>query len=68
MKQLASKAYSPTMKKEATCSSDTPANLQRTTQRYIPEDRNLNFELLFTDLAPLQKKKIFERKIVSVKA
>jgi hypothetical protein len=44
MKQLASKAYSPTMKNEAKCSFDTLADLQWTTQRYVPEGRNLNFE------------------------
>jgi hypothetical protein len=30
-------AYSPTLKMEATCSSETSVDFQRTTRRYIPE-------------------------------
>jgi hypothetical protein len=35
-------AYSSTLKMEATCSSETSEDFQRTTRRYIPEDRTLN--------------------------
>jgi hypothetical protein len=35
-------ACSLTLKMEATCSSETSADFQRTTQRYIPEDRILH--------------------------
>jgi hypothetical protein len=31
-----------TLKMEATCSSETSTDFQRTTQRYVPEDRTLN--------------------------
>jgi hypothetical protein len=34
-------AYSSTMKIEATCCSETSGYFQRTTRRYIPEDRSL---------------------------
>jgi hypothetical protein len=33
--------YSLTLKMEATYSSETSTNFQRTTRRYIPEDKNL---------------------------
>jgi hypothetical protein len=33
--------YSSTLKMEATCSSETSVNFQRTTPRYVPEDRTL---------------------------
>jgi hypothetical protein len=33
--------YSSTQNMEATCSSETSADFQRTTHRYIPEDRTL---------------------------
>jgi hypothetical protein len=32
-------AYSSTLEMKATCSSETSVNFQRTTRRYIPEDR-----------------------------
>jgi hypothetical protein len=32
-------AYSSTLKMEAICSTETLADFQRTTRRYIPEDR-----------------------------
>jgi hypothetical protein len=35
-------AYSSTLKKEETCPSETSFDFQRTTWRYIPEDRTLN--------------------------
>jgi hypothetical protein len=35
-------AYSSTLKLEETCSSETPADFQRTTRRYIPEDGTLH--------------------------
>jgi hypothetical protein len=38
-------AYSSTVKMEATCSSQTSADIQRTTPRYIPEDRTIEDEL-----------------------
>jgi hypothetical protein len=34
-------AYSSTMKMEATCSSETSVDFQRTTRHYIPEDKTL---------------------------
>jgi hypothetical protein len=34
-------AYSSTVKMEATCSSETSVDFQRTTRRYILEDRNI---------------------------
>jgi hypothetical protein len=34
-------AFSSTLKMEATCSSETSVDFQRTTRRYIPEDRTL---------------------------
>jgi hypothetical protein len=34
-------AYSSTLKMEPSCSSKTPADFQRTTRRYIQEDRTL---------------------------
>jgi hypothetical protein len=34
--------YSSTLKKEATCYYETSGDFQRTTRRYIAEDRNLN--------------------------
>jgi hypothetical protein len=34
-------AYSSTLKMEATCSCETSVDFQRTTLRYIPEDRTL---------------------------
>jgi hypothetical protein len=39
---LSCMAYSPIQKMEATCSSETSVNLQRSTRRYIPEDRTLH--------------------------
>jgi hypothetical protein len=33
--------YSSTLKMEATCSSETSADFQRSTRRYIPEDGTL---------------------------
>jgi hypothetical protein len=35
-------AYFSTLKIEATCSSETLAGFQRTTRRYVPEDRTLH--------------------------
>jgi hypothetical protein len=35
-------AYSSTLKMEVTCSSETSVDFQRTTQRYIPKDRNIH--------------------------
>jgi hypothetical protein len=35
-------AYSPTLKIEATCSSEMLVHFQRTTWRYVPEDRTLH--------------------------
>jgi hypothetical protein len=35
-------AYSSTLKIEAICSSETPVDFERTTQRCIPEDRTLH--------------------------
>jgi hypothetical protein len=32
---------------EATCSSETLADFQRTAQRYIPEDKTLQFSRVF---------------------
>jgi hypothetical protein len=40
MKQVAKRADSSALKMEATCSSETSIVSQRTTRRYIPEDRN----------------------------
>jgi hypothetical protein len=34
-------AYFSTLEMEVTCSSETPVDLQRTTPRYIPEDRSV---------------------------
>jgi hypothetical protein len=34
--------YSSTLKMEATCSSETSVDFQRTTQRYNPEDKTLH--------------------------
>jgi hypothetical protein len=34
-------AHSSTLKIEATCSSETPVDFERTTWRYIPQDRTL---------------------------
>jgi hypothetical protein len=39
---LARIIYSSTLKMKATCSSKTLAEFQRTTWRYIPEDRSLH--------------------------
>jgi hypothetical protein len=36
-------AYSSTLNMEATCSSATSDDFQRTTRRYITKDRNLEF-------------------------
>jgi hypothetical protein len=41
MKQVTSRVYSSTMKKEAKCSSETSGDFQRTILCYIPEDRTL---------------------------
>jgi hypothetical protein len=38
-------AYSVTLKMEATCSSKTLVDFQRTTWHYIPEDRTLGWVL-----------------------
>jgi hypothetical protein len=35
-------AYSPNLKMEATCSSETSVDFQRTTRHYIPEERTHN--------------------------
>jgi hypothetical protein len=35
-------AYSSNLRMKATCSSKTSADFQRTTRRYIPEDRTLH--------------------------
>jgi hypothetical protein len=35
-------AYSSTLQMEAVCSSETSVDFQRTTRRYIPEDRTLH--------------------------
>jgi hypothetical protein len=45
--------YSSTLQKEATCSSETSVDFQRTIRRYIPEDRTLHHSLtwLFNDAA-----------------
>jgi hypothetical protein len=40
-------AYSSTLKMEAICSSETSVDFQRTTWRYIPEDRTLHMYNLF---------------------
>jgi hypothetical protein len=42
MKHIASRAHSTSLKMEATCSSETSADFQQTTGRYIPEDRILH--------------------------
>jgi hypothetical protein len=36
-------AYSSNLRMEATCSSETSVDFQRTARRYIPEDRTLQF-------------------------
>jgi hypothetical protein len=36
-------AYSSTLKMKATCSSEMSVDFQRTTWRYIPKDKNLQF-------------------------
>jgi hypothetical protein len=38
-------AYSSTVNMEATCSSETSVEFQRTTRRYIPEDRDLHVSI-----------------------
>jgi hypothetical protein len=38
-------AYSSTLKMEVTCSSETSVDFQRTTRRYIPEERTLHNQL-----------------------
>jgi hypothetical protein len=35
--------YSSILKMKATCSSETSVDIQRTTRRYIPEDRTLHY-------------------------
>jgi hypothetical protein len=35
-------AYFYTLKKQATCSSETPVEIQRNTRRSIPEDRTFH--------------------------
>jgi hypothetical protein len=35
-------SYSPTLKIEEACSSETSADFQRTAGRYIPENRTVN--------------------------
>jgi hypothetical protein len=35
-------AYSSTLKVEAICSPETSVEFQRTTRRYIPEERTIN--------------------------
>jgi hypothetical protein len=37
-------AYSSTLKREATCSSETSVVFQWTVRRYIPEDRTLHIQ------------------------
>jgi hypothetical protein len=39
-------AYSSTLKVDATSSSETSVNFQRTTRRYIPEERTLQFQII----------------------
>jgi hypothetical protein len=39
------------MKMEATFSSETSVDFQRTTRRYIPEDRSILMPILHTDIA-----------------
>jgi hypothetical protein len=41
--------YSPALKMEAICSSETPADFQRTTRRYIPEDETHNLVVCFVE-------------------
>jgi hypothetical protein len=40
--------YSSTLNIEMTCPSETSADIQQTTQRYIPEDRTLQFKIVIT--------------------
>jgi hypothetical protein len=42
---------SSTLKMEAIFSSETPVDFQRTTQRYIPGDRTLQFSLFVSFVA-----------------
>jgi carbohydrate-selective porin OprB len=39
---VSSLAYSQTLNMEATCSFETPADFQRTTRRYTPQDVTLH--------------------------
>jgi hypothetical protein len=39
--------FSSTLKTEASCSSETSVNIQRTTGLYIPEDGTLQINILF---------------------
>jgi hypothetical protein len=41
-RRFISKTYSSTLRIEATCSPETSVDFQRTTRRYIPEDRTLH--------------------------
>jgi hypothetical protein len=44
-------AYSSTLKIEAACFSETSVDFQRTTRRYIPEDRPLYFLAAFPEFS-----------------
>jgi hypothetical protein len=39
--------HSSTLKKEAICSSESLVDFQRTTRRYIPEERTLHIKLIY---------------------
>jgi hypothetical protein len=45
MKQVTCRAYSWILKMEVVCSSETSVDFQRSTRRYIPEDRTLLIKL-----------------------
>jgi hypothetical protein len=44
------RAYCSNLKMEATCSSKTPVDFQRTTRRYIPEDRTLDMGYVLLEI------------------
>jgi hypothetical protein len=53
MLQYISLAYSLALKKEATFSSETSGDFQRTTQNYMPEDKTSHVTVCFkNDLSP----------------